>query len=63
MGRLANKVAIARGAGQGLGQSTAQRFAEEGAKVVVADLIRRLLRRRSEWLPIQVEKPSKLSAM
>ena len=38
MGRLANKVAIITGAGQGLGQSTAQRFAAEGAQVVVADL-------------------------
>lgn len=34
--RLENKVAIITGAGQGIGESIAIRFAEEGAKVVVA---------------------------
>ena len=32
------KSQLSRGAGQGLGRSTAQRFATEGAKVVVADM-------------------------
>src|SRR3954454_290890 len=36
--RLANKVAIITGAGAGIGQATALRFAEEGAKLVVADI-------------------------
>ena len=40
MGRLQGKVAIVTGAGQGLGRSTALRFAAEGAKVVVADMNR-----------------------
>ena len=40
MGRLQGKVAIVTGAGQGLGRSTAIRFATEGAKVVVADMNR-----------------------
>lgn len=34
--RLANKVAIVTGAGQGIGAVTASRMAEEGAKVVLA---------------------------
>jgi NAD(P)-dependent dehydrogenase (short-subunit alcohol dehydrogenase family) len=36
--RLAGKVAIITGAGSGIGRATAIRFAQEGAKVVVAEL-------------------------
>ncbi len=36
--RLKDKVAIITGAGRGLGRATAIRFAEEGARVVVADI-------------------------
>jgi NAD(P)-dependent dehydrogenase (short-subunit alcohol dehydrogenase family) len=35
--RLANKVAIITGAGAGIGEAIAMRFAEEGARVVLAD--------------------------
>jgi NAD(P)-dependent dehydrogenase (short-subunit alcohol dehydrogenase family) len=38
-GRLAGKVAVVTGGGNGLGRATALRFAEEGAAVVVADLL------------------------
>lgn len=38
MARLANKVAIVTGAASGFGEGIAKRFAEEGARVVVADL-------------------------
>ena len=38
MARLTNKVAIVTGAASGFGEGIARRFAEEGAKVVVADL-------------------------
>jgi len=37
--RLQDKVAIITGAGRGIGQATAVKFAIEGAKVVVCDLI------------------------
>ena len=36
--RLSNKVALITGAGSGIGRATALLFAQEGARVVVADL-------------------------
>jgi NAD(P)-dependent dehydrogenase (short-subunit alcohol dehydrogenase family) len=36
MGRLENKVVIVTGAGTGIGEAIAKRFAQEGAKIVVA---------------------------
>ena len=38
MQRLANKVAIVTGGAGALGSATAERFVEEGAIVVVADI-------------------------
>jgi NAD(P)-dependent dehydrogenase (short-subunit alcohol dehydrogenase family) len=36
--RLQNKIAVITGAAQGIGREIAQRFTEEGAEVVIADL-------------------------
>ena len=36
--RLAGKVAIITGAGSGFGEGMARRFAEEGAKIICADI-------------------------
>jgi 3-oxoacyl-[acyl-carrier protein] reductase len=36
--RLSNKIAIVTGAGSGIGAGIAKRFAQEGAKIVVADI-------------------------
>jgi 3-oxoacyl-[acyl-carrier protein] reductase len=47
--RLAGKVAIITGAGRGIGQATALKFASEGARVVVCDL-------SPEWIEATVER-------
>ena len=39
MGRLANKVAIVTGAAQGMGEATARLFVEQGARVVIGDVL------------------------
>jgi 3-oxoacyl-[acyl-carrier protein] reductase len=50
--RLAGKVAIITGAGKGIGQATALKFAEEGARVVVCDV-------SPEWIEDTVERITK----
>ena len=38
-GRIEGKIALVVGAAQGIGEAIATRFVEEGAKVVIADVL------------------------
>ena len=51
--KLAGKVAIITGAGRGIGQATALKFAAEGARIVVCDV-------SPEWIDDTVERVSAL---
>lgn len=65
MGRLAGKTAIVTGAAQGTGEVLAQRFAEEGAQVVLADVqtekgqaVATDIGERATFVPLDVRDPA-----
>jgi NAD(P)-dependent dehydrogenase (short-subunit alcohol dehydrogenase family) len=53
--RLKGKVALVTGAGSGLGKAAAQLFAQEGARVIVADISQR----RAETVAAEINGPSR----
>ncbi|KQT59724.1 3-oxoacyl-ACP reductase [Methylobacterium sp. Leaf456] len=50
MARFSNKVVLVTGAASGIGEATARRFAEEGARLVLADLNEEGLRKVADGL-------------
>ena len=50
--RLAGKVCVVTGAGQGIGRATARRLGQEGGKIVVADRIEETAARVMEELGV-----------
>jgi NAD(P)-dependent dehydrogenase (short-subunit alcohol dehydrogenase family) len=74
MARLAGRVAIITGAGEGIGRGIARRFAAEGASVVVAELrpktgkttadeLHKEFGVRAEFLPVDVGDKSQVEGM
>ena len=70
MNRLEGKVAIVTGAASGFGEGMARRFAEEGAKIVVADLNAKGAERvageigeAAIWIQTDVSQRSEIDAM
>jgi 3-oxoacyl-[acyl-carrier protein] reductase len=70
MARLKDKVAIITGAASGFGQGMAKRFAEEGAKIVVADLnmvgaqrVASEIGERAIWVQTDVSQRSEIDDM
>lgn len=59
--RLADKVIIVTGGGSGFGEAIAKRFAEEGAKVVVADMYVGIESFPRHWRQISPKGPFTLS--
>jgi len=57
--RLTGKTALITGAGSGLGQATAQLFAQEGAHVIVADISQR----RAEAVAAEINKTNASQVM
>ena len=55
-GRLDGKVAIITGGASGFGQSAVWRFAEEGAKVVLADLNEAAAKETAEQAPSSAKR-------
>ena len=60
--RLRNKVAIITGAGSGFGKATAERFAGEGALLVLADINEETVKRVTEAVRVNGQKASHIVA-
>lgn len=52
-GRLANKISIVTGGGQGIGKSIALKLAQEGSDVMIADLSEEIARQTAEEIAAQ----------
>ena len=67
--KLKDKIAIVTGAASGLGEACARRFAEEGARVVIADISEENGQRisesieHSEFVQVDVTSPESVEAM
>jgi len=70
LGRLDNKVAVITGAASGFGEGMARRFAEEGARVVVADInikgaerVAKAIGPNAVWVQTDVSQASEFDEM
>lgn len=63
MGRLENKTAVITGAATGIGQATAEVFANEGARVIIGDINKDQMEETVDAIRKTEDRPNPFTSM